>query len=270
MLETTKYDIELTLTRPFLATNPADPLIQQTHILDKSRKLIMEKSKVNTEINKYLEALPPTKERGEAEVNLLIDKLESILGTELSPEDRAKIAAGDLESFKETVKELDTRGTTIFFWNKELDRPMIGDHMIYGFMKAAAEAIGRTVERKKSMLFHSISYTQSIINQHVRCDQEFLTFDKDIERLPDGTPKYLQRSLRAQTAQGPRVSLVKSEVVPAGAKLRFTLKVLNDSPLDEQAIHRLFSYGEMTGLGQWRNAGYGTFHAEIVRQKSKR
>ena len=162
-------------------------------------------------------------------------------------------------------------GTTVFFWDDKKNLPCIGDHMIYGYLKAAAEAIGRVSDRQRSTVFGSISYTQSLINQHVRCEDQFITFDKDIKTNKDGHPRFLQRSLRAMTAQGPRISLAKSEIVPAGASLVFNLKVMKESQLDDlNVLKKLFSYGVMSGLGQWRNAGYGMFNSTVEKLEEKR
>jgi len=264
-----KYKVKLTLVRDQLGTNPCDPNIHDTHILDRQRKLILEKGGINTQINKYLGQIEITKNKGGAEVQKILDKLEELIGYKLSPEERSLAIKGELESLKETFKELDLKGTTVFFWDKEVNLPCIGDHMIYGFLKAAAEAIGRTLPSKKGTPLHSISYTQALVNQHVKCEKEFITFDKDLKRNENGTPFHLQRSLRAMTAQGPRVSLAKSEVVPAGSSVSFTLKVMENSPLTINILKRLFSYGEMTGLGQWRNKGHGQFVFEIFLDETK-
>lgn len=260
-----RYNMELTLQREMLGTNPCDPAVHDTHILQKQRKLIMEKSGINTQINKYLDQIPIAKEKGEEEVNRIIDKLEEMLGYTLSLEDRDKMIAGELEGLKETFKELDYKGITVFFWDKETSLPCIGDHMIYGFMKAASEAISRTEAKKAGAMLQSTTHTKSIINQHVGCDKQFIPFDRDIARLPSGLPRYCQRSLRAMTPQGPRVTLAKSEEVPAGAKLSFQLKVMKNSPLTLPIIERIFDYGELKGLGQWRNSGKGVFTHKITR-----
>lgn len=258
-----EYNVKIKLTRDMLGTNPIDPQIMETHVINKQRELILEKSKVNSEINKYLDQLPIAQKKSKEEVEYLMDKLEELLGIELDTKKRAKILAEGLDALKETMTEMELRGTTVFFWNKKLQRPMIGDHMIYGFLKAATEAIGRTLPRKHGTVLHSVAYTQSLINQHVRIDDQFLVFDNDLKRNKDGSTFYFQRSLRAQTAQGPRVSLVKSEVVEAGARLDFTLVVADNSPITEEVLHELFSYGRMTGLGQWRNAGWGMFSYQM-------
>jgi hypothetical protein len=66
------------------------------------------------------------------------------------------------------------------------------------------------------------------------------------------------------TAQGPRVTLVRSDVVEAGATLQFELHVLPLKDFSEDTIRELFSYGEYQGLGQFRNGSFGRFTAEIT------
>lgn len=261
-----EYKVKITLGRDMLATNPCDPTVLDTHILERQRKLIMEKSNLNATVNKYLNQVQITKEKGAEEVDKIFDKLEEITGYKLTSEEREQAMAGKLDSLKETFEELDTKGTTVFFWNKEKNLPCIGDHMIYGFLKAATDAIGRTLPTKKGTVLHSASYTQSIINMHVRCAERFITSNRDIKRDAKGEPQYLQRSLRVMTAQGPRVTLAKSEVLEAGASFEFTLRVLKNSPMKEEHLQQLFQYGEFfAGLGQWRNAGFGQFSYEMER-----
>jgi len=258
-----KYEIELTLIRDCLGTNPMDPNVHDKHIIERQRKLISENSTVNKDINKYLGALQITDDKKDAEIEAIILKLEEMIGYELEPEQRELILAGKLEELKETFKELDMKGVTVFFYDYEKNLPMIGDHMIYGFMKASADAIARTLPKKNATILQSMAFTNSIINSHVRCREQFIHFDRDLKRLANGLPAYNQRSLRAKTAQGERITLAKSEVVPAGAKLKFTLNVLEDSPLELVHIKRIFDHGNYFGIGQWRNAGYGMFEATI-------
>lgn len=262
-----RYKAKLTLTRSLLATNPSDPNVMDTHILQRQRKLITENSELEKEINKYLNAIQISAKKGEKELQKVLDRLEELMGYPLNEEQRVMAIEGKLESLRETFQELDLKGTTVFFWDKETNKPVLGDHMISGFLKAAAEAIGRTLPTKKGEMLHSISYTQSIINQHFRCDDPFLPINKDVVRKEDGQSWFFQRPLRAMTAQGPRVTLAKSEVVEKGAVIEFTFFVLQDSPLTEKILRTLFSYGQMVGLGQWRNGGHGLFKYELDRLK---
>lgn len=255
-----RYEIELTLIRDQLGTNPCNPHVLDTHIIQKQRKMIMEKSGVNKEINKYLDQLPISEEKATKEVDKIIEKLEELIGKEFSEGEKIDLIAGNLKSLKETFKELDLTGLTVFYRDAETNLPCIGDHMIYGFMKAASEALSRARPKKNATMLQSHSYTSSIINQHVRCADEFINFDVDVCRTENETINHLQRPLRGMTPQGPRVTLAKSEVVPAGAKLKFVLNVLEGSPLKEKHLNEIFSYGVFTGLGQWRNSGCGMFN----------
>lgn len=103
---------------------------------------------------------------------------------------------------------------------------------------------------------------------------------------PDGKPikkcPILQRPLRAETMQGPRVCLASSEVVPAGSTVEFLVKVMVGNPtavktkinkktgeeetkskvkfvLNEEFLELAFDYGAMKGMGQWRSGGFGAF-----------
>jgi hypothetical protein len=70
------------------------------------------------------------------------------------------------------------------------------------------------------------------------------------------------RSLRAQTAQGERVSLATSETIPAGSTCMFEIVVMDAGLIP--AIRECFSYGNMRGFGQWRNSGKGRFKCEVT------
>lgn len=262
-----KYHVEHTLLRDMLGTNPCDPNVHDTFILERQRKLIVEKGGINAKINKYLDQIQISAEKGDAEVQKLLDKLEELTGYELSKDEREDAIAGKLESLKETLQQLDVKGTTVFFWDKATDRPCIGDHMVYGFLKASCEALGKALlpgDRKQGTMIGSTAWSQSIINLHVRCREQFIVFDRDIKRDKDGNAFYLQRSLRAKTAQGPRISLAKSEVVEAGAKFSYQLNVMKNSPCTLDILKQLYQYGEdFCGFGQWRNSGHGMFETSI-------
>ena len=257
-----EYKVCLRFTRPVLGTNPIDPKILDTHIIEKQRSLILEKSKINKEVNKYLDAAQITDERKAEEIDKLFDRLENLTGEKYNAEERREHLLDGLEKLKETFKNLDMKGMTVFYRDPSNDLPSIGDHMILGFLKAATDAIAKTLPKKNATILQSKAYTYSTINQHVRVKERFINFDKDIMKTASGAPEYLQRSLRAETAQGPKISLAKSEQIPAGASIQFTLKVMKNSPIKRNHLEQLFSYGCLSGIGQWRNSGYGQFEVE--------
>ena len=73
------------------------------------------------------------------------------------------------------------------------------------------------------------------------------------------------RPLRAETMQGQRVSIAKSESIPAGCYLTFEVEILDPSLVD--CIKECFSYSEYKALGQWRNSGKGRCKTEIKEVK---
>ena len=95
----------------------------------------------------------------------------------------------------------------------------------------------------------------------------YVFFSEDSRKIffenPDGSRvtneqvKENERPLRAMTMQGERVSIAKSETVPAGVSITFTMIVLDNSL--NKALDECFDYGRYKGFGQWRNAGWGCF-----------
>ena len=71
-----------------------------------------------------------------------------------------------------------------------------------------------------------------------------------------------QRPLRAQTMQGERVALAMSEEIKAGATIVVTFSYYLDS--QEKLIREWLDYGQLRGIGQWRNSGKGRFTWEEV------
>ena len=71
----------------------------------------------------------------------------------------------------------------------------------------------------------------------------------------------LQRPLRAQTAQGERIALAHSETVPAGSFIECTIKTPDQY---EPVVMEWLEYGQLKGMGQWRNASWGRFNYEVI------
>jgi len=136
----------------------------------------------------------------------------------------------------------------------------IYSHMIKGYLKASIEtcmengAIPKIVAYKKW------------VDRLIFPAERKIYFDngsgKNLKK-PDG---YIERSLRAMTAKGERVALIKSDYVGIGRTLTFTLHVLkNKKGLDWKILEIVFGYGQFYGLGQWRGSGgYGQFAVEKV------
>ena len=147
----------------------------------------------------------------------------------------------------ESVQEIEEKGWTGFHTNG--NGPFIYNYMIKGFLKAA----GNTLKEQLG-----IKALKSKIDQFI------FVSPREIP-LPDILPEPLERPLRAMTAQGPRVSVTRSDMVAAGTVLECEITLLKNpttkgsKSITEDTLRELLEYGTFKGLGQWRNADYGQF-----------
>ena len=187
---------------------------------------------------------------------------EPLLGTvTLDPEIYAAWIAKnvpDAKSLKEELATLGTeevleKGTTGF--HRVDGQPILYDYVIKGFLKDACSMLRRVPDT----LSHGIRAYRKIIDGLM-----FVTPRRIPIELNGNGMAFLERPLRASTAQGERICLARSETVPAGASISFTLSVLGVVKLPQ--LDEWFDYGQLRGLGQWRNASYGRFRYEMTTQ----
>ena len=143
------------------------------------------------------------------------------------------------------------KSMTVFPRNDE-GTPIFWDYQWKGFFKDSCSAL-RKVKGSQS--------------------EKIKAFKKEIDGLIFVEPRMIpinfdgeigncQRPLRASTAQGERVALANSETVPSGSTCEFTIKCLKDDLM--KAVEEWLDYGQLRGMGQWRNSGKGRFKFEVV------
>jgi hypothetical protein len=143
-------------------------------------------------------------------------------------------------------------GTSTFFYQD--GKPLIKNYQIKGFFKAACQAMRQADDSKSKELKAYRSKIDCLI--FVEPKLIFLN-------LPEGTGVTMcQRPLRADTPQGPRVTLKSSESVPAGTWFEFEVTTLRADLIP--LIMEWLAYGEFSSLGEWRNSGCGRTKYEIV------
>jgi len=160
----------------------------------------------------------------------------------------SKIDGGELpEDEQETLPEMLEKGTTAFH---RLDgKPILYDYQIKGFLKEAGQVFNglRGVKNLRSKIDNLV----------------FVMPRRFVLAIPNGAPiEFLERPLRAMTAQGPRTSLARSEMLPAGTSIECQIEVY-PGPISEALLTDLLSYGAKKGMGQWRNGSYGRFEFEL-------
>lgn len=152
------------------------------------------------------------------------------------------------------------KGTTVF-QRVPAGRPHAGEpcfvnYQVLGFLKEAGKVLNGKVEGGVKNLRSKVASYIQVVDRHIPITPPN---GKPITELID----YLERPLRAETMQGPRTALARSEMLPEGCSITFGLEVI-DSEITLAVLHDLFSYGWMRGLGQWRASGaYGTFSYTI-------
>lgn len=156
----------------------------------------------------------------------------------------------DVSDETESVEELTEKGTTGF--HKVNGQPVIYDYVLKGFFKDAC-----------SMLRKVKGSASSKVTAHKKLiDGLIFVKPRQIPVVVLGEIGILERPLRAQTAQGERVALSRSEMIAAGSGLAFEVWCLDG--VSETLLREWLDYGELRGLGQWRNGGYGTFTYEMA------
>lgn len=194
------------------------------------------------------------------EMKVRLTLTEEILGTASNnPEIHSEFIASKAPDAKSREEEIEAigvdaeieKGMTVFPRNAE-GNPIMWDYQIKGFFKDACGMMRKVSKSKSSGVK---AYKKEI-------DGLIFVQEREIPFLFDGKIGNCQRPLRAQTAQGERISLANSETIPAGAVLEFTIECLVDADMD--AVEEWLDYGKLRGLGQWRNSGKGKFNWEKI------
>ena len=154
------------------------------------------------------------------------------------------------------------KGMTVFPRDPE-GRPIFYDYQIKGFFKDSCGMLSRIGGKTETGKKKAVNESGSITAYKTTIDGLIFVEPRMIPIVFDGEIGECQRPLRAQTAQGERVSLTNSEEIPAGATCEFTVVLLDES--HEKAVLEWLSYGALRGIGQWRNSGKGRFLYEIVK-----
>lgn len=146
------------------------------------------------------------------------------------------------------------KGTTCFYRTKDGKRLSMRNYQIKGAIKDAAQVLNglREVKNLRSKIDNVLFVGPVEIPIETTADPEHM--------------EYVERPLRAMTMQGPRVSLSRSEMIPAGAvvKCKVTLIDTPSSKINEAILRDLLDYSAMKGLLQWRNSGcYGQYEYEL-------
>ena len=188
---------------------------------------------------------------------------EELLGTKAANKDVfADFIASKAPDDDARKQELDNAehreeaGTTVF--HREHGQVGLYDYQIKGFFKDACGAMNRFDKEMRNGL-EKLSAYKTKIDGCIFVTPRFIP----IQLPAGGQVGVCERPLRADTAQGPRVSVCRSETVPVGSVMEFEVVILSKEL--EPYVAAWFGYGALRGLGQWRNSGKGRFTWEAVK-----
>lgn len=153
------------------------------------------------------------------------------------------------------------KGMTVFPRN-EAGQPVLYDYQVKGFFKDSCGMLGRIGGKTETGKKKAVNESGKITAYKKVIDGLIFVSPRMIPICFSGEMSECQRPLRAQTAQGERVSLANSEQIPAGSTCEFEVLCMDDSY--EKAVLEWLNYGAMRGIGQWRNSGKGRFTYEVL------
>lgn len=141
-----------------------------------------------------------------------------------------------------TVEKIEEKGWTGFHHDE--NGLFIYEYMVKGFLKAAGNVL-------KDIL--KIKALRSKIDDFVFIKPRRIYLG---QKEADGV---IERPLRCMTMQGPRVTLARSDYINDGKELEFEITLIPHKEIKEETLLTLLKHGELMGLGQFRNGGYGRF-----------
>lgn len=203
-------------------------------------------------------------------IKVKITFLEPVLGTWPSNQNIARefIASKspDAATIEDEVAALGAdavadKGMTVFPRNEQ-GEPVLYDYQIKGFFKDSCGMLARIGGKTATGKKRAVNESGKLTAYKKIIDGLIFPQPRMIPIHVNGEMGECQRPLRAQTAQGERVSLANSEEIPAGSTCEFEVLCMDESL--ENAVLEWLDYGCLRGIGQWRNSGKGRFAFDVI------
>lgn len=149
----------------------------------------------------------------------------------------------EMEAVPFDIAEEVKKCSTGFDRNEE-GEPILWDYQVKGFIKDAIGMLNRTKTSKVK------AYKKVV-------DGLIFPFPRQIPMELSGEIRWCSRSIRIDGPNGPQTALVRSEEAPEGTSITVEIKILDDKIV--KLVKECLDYGELRGMGQWRNSGKGRF-----------
>src|SRR6266404_3472141 len=206
-----------------------------------------------------------------------ITLIEDMLGTIVKDKDVFKeyLAAAALEAgtaqeqVDESVEAVppppDRKGSETGFYTDD-EGIFLFDYQFRGFLREAANTLAGpdqlNIKNLRSKFTNFVFVTPRKIRIFGTGVEQAWNHSIQITKPDD----QFTRPVRAMTMQGPRVSLVRSDIVKAGRWFDLDISLLkNKEKIDFDVIETVMEYGKLQGLLQFRTGGWGRFSFEKIK-----
>lgn len=168
--------------------------------------------------------------------------------------------AEELKFVPEPENEEERKSSPLqFYADPETGAPVLLEYQFRGFLKEVGDAFSD---------FFDITALKNRITSYVFVSPKVIELFRDVDgkqtRLMEHDSVFA-RPMRTLTQQGPRVTIVQSDLIEAGTYFYVSIRTLpNKHTVSSDVVESILSYGKRQGLLQWRTAGYGSFVAESV------
>ena len=139
-----------------------------------------------------------------------------------------------------------------FFWNYQI-RGMFKDSC--GLLSRASYGESANVKAYKKVIDGGIFVFPRRLA--IKTAPYYISDEGEVIPCDPNNLMVLQRPLRIQDKNGERTAIASSEVIPAGSRIKFGVKVTDSKFM--AAVYEWLNYGSEHGLGAWRNSGKGIF-----------
>lgn len=197
-----------------------------------------------------------------------ITLIEEVLGSSPSNEEllatyiASKAPTDELTSEEiDNIKAQNAEDRITLFPRQADGTPFIYDYQIKGMLKDSCKALAAAGKAgyPGGKACAGLKAYKKLIDGLIFVSPREIPYNMNGMRMD-----YCERPLRASTPQGERVSIAKSETVPAGSTIEFEITCLD--PKLEDMVRECLDYGKLRGLGQWRNSGKGRYTWEEVKE----
>jgi hypothetical protein len=203
-------------------------------------------------------------------IDVTLELVEEMLGTKAAdprvfatyiaskrPDGASQDELDAAERAMREAEQAEEAGTSIFHRDAE-GCSGIYDYQVRGFFKSAWQAMREADDSVSAKLAAGKTKIDRLI---------FVTPRFIVPTMPEGAELGVcERPLGADTPKGHRVTVARSETMPAGTRLSFAVRSLAAAVgKGEKAVgvadlvREWLEYGALYGLGQWRNSGKGRF-----------